>query len=164
LALISPWAALGPNASDRNHKRDFRPVDGRAVLKRLAAIPIQTWSYKQEDASIRHMGPMAQEFHKAFALGDDDKHIATVDSEGVALAAIQALYLAVQEKDRQIKQLKRQVEELQRARTQDAGTMERRLARIEEQLRIVHVASATNPDHTSTSTSEISVPPSKGGP
>jgi hypothetical protein len=34
---------------------------------------------------------MAQDFHAAFALGTDDKHIATVDADGVALAAIQGL-------------------------------------------------------------------------
>lgn len=32
---------------------------------------------------------MAQDFHAAFALGTDDKHIAAVDANGVALAAIQ---------------------------------------------------------------------------
>ena len=132
------------NSSDRDRKRDFKPVDGHAVLKRLAVIPIQTWSYKQEDATIRHMGPMAQEFHRAFALGDDDKHISTVDSEGVALAAIQALYQVVQEKDGQIRKLKKQVEELQRARSQEATTVERRLARIEAQVRLVQLLSTSN--------------------
>jgi DNA-binding transcriptional MerR regulator len=34
---------------------------------------------------------MAQDFHAAFGLGTDDKHIATVDADGVALAAIQGL-------------------------------------------------------------------------
>ena len=35
--------------------------------------------------------PMAQDFHAAFDTGTDDKHIATVDADGVALAAIQEL-------------------------------------------------------------------------
>ena len=34
---------------------------------------------------------MAQDFHAAFSLGADDKHIATVDADGVALTAIQGL-------------------------------------------------------------------------
>jgi cell division protein FtsB len=34
---------------------------------------------------------MAQDFHAAFGLGADDKHIATVGADGVALAAIQGL-------------------------------------------------------------------------
>jgi len=37
------------------------------------------------------MGPMAQDFHAAFGLGRDNKHIATLDTSGVALAGIQAL-------------------------------------------------------------------------
>jgi len=48
------------------------------------------------------MGPMAQDFREAFGLGEDEKHISTVDSEGVALAAIQALY---QEKQQEVRQL-----------------------------------------------------------
>ena len=48
------------------------------------------------------MGPMAEDFREAFGLGEDEKHISTVDSEGVALAAIQALY---QEKQQEVRQL-----------------------------------------------------------
>jgi len=40
------------------------------------------------------MGPLAQDFFAAFGLGEDDKHITTIDADGVALAAIQALYRA----------------------------------------------------------------------
>jgi hypothetical protein len=34
---------------------------------------------------------MAQDFYAAFGLGTDDKHISTVDADGVAFAAIQEL-------------------------------------------------------------------------
>lgn len=44
-----------------------------------------------QDASVQHMGPMAQDFHAAFGLGDDDTRITTVDPDGVALAAIQGV-------------------------------------------------------------------------
>ena len=43
------------------------------------------------DPSTRHIGPMAQDFYGAFNVGMDDKHIATTDEDGVALAAIQGL-------------------------------------------------------------------------
>src|SRR5579863_285094 len=55
--------------SDRNVKRDFEPVDGRGVLESLARVPMSTWSYRSEDRSVRHLGPMAQDFHEAFGLG-----------------------------------------------------------------------------------------------
>ena len=34
---------------------------------------------------------MAQDFYAAFGIGPDDRHIATVDADGVVLAAIQGL-------------------------------------------------------------------------
>jgi predicted nucleic acid-binding Zn-ribbon protein len=35
---------------------------------------------------------MAQDFRAAFGLGDDDKHISSLDEDGIALAAIKALH------------------------------------------------------------------------
>ena len=79
------------NASDRNLKDGFRPVDATSVLARVAALPIATWHYLSEGADLRHIGPTAQDFHAAFGVGYNDTTIATVDADGVALAAIQAL-------------------------------------------------------------------------
>jgi hypothetical protein len=76
--------------SDRNVKTDFTAVDTTALLEKVAALPIQSWRYKNDQA-VRHIGPVAQDFHAAFQVGTDDKHIATVDADGVALAAIQGL-------------------------------------------------------------------------
>jgi len=86
------------SASDRNQKTNLQPVDPREVLDRVAALPIAEWSFKQ-DAGTRHVGPMAQDFRAAFGLGTDDKHIATVDADGVALAAIQGLNQKLEEKN-----------------------------------------------------------------
>jgi hypothetical protein len=61
-------------------------------LRRLDRIPITRWNYKAQRPSIRHMGPMAQDFRRAFGLGEDAEHIDTIDADGVALAAIQGLY------------------------------------------------------------------------
>jgi trimeric autotransporter adhesin len=67
------------NSSDRNLKERFTKVDERALLAKLAAIPIESWNYKSESLSVRHIGPMAQDFFAAFALDRGDKHISTVD-------------------------------------------------------------------------------------
>jgi hypothetical protein len=80
------------NSSDRNKKENFEPVDEQDVLARLAEIPITTWNFKAEDPSVRHLGPMAQDFYAAFGLGDSDTSIGTLDADGVSLAAIQALH------------------------------------------------------------------------
>lgn len=79
------------NASDVNRKHLFEHVSGEDVLIRLRSLPISSWSYRAEDASIRHLGPTSQDFRAAFGLGSDDKSIGTVDADGVALAAAQAL-------------------------------------------------------------------------
>jgi hypothetical protein len=114
-AFLGPGSGAWAAYSDRNGKENFAPVDGVAVLDALAAIPISTWNWKTEAADIRHMGPMAQDFRAAFGLGPDDKHITTIDADGVALAAIQGLHRAVQEKDARIAALERTVEQLKRA-------------------------------------------------
>ena len=104
------WSSL----SDRNAKDDVTPLDGNGMLEKLAAVPISAWHYKGQADSIRHVGPMAQDFHAAFGLGEDDKHISSVDAEGVALAGIQALYKLNQQKDRQIAELSQALAEKSR--------------------------------------------------
>jgi hypothetical protein len=81
------WASL----SDRGAKENFEPVDARAVLARVAALPLATWNYRAQDDSVRHMGPTAQDFRAALGLGASETTIDTVDADGVALAAIQGL-------------------------------------------------------------------------
>jgi hypothetical protein len=93
---LSPGGGSWENLSDSRAKTGITPVDGRQVLDRLMSLPISTWSYRSQDASIRHIGPMAQDFYSAFQVGDDTHYISTIDEEGVALAAIQELYRQVQ--------------------------------------------------------------------
>jgi trimeric autotransporter adhesin len=85
-------AGVWTDASDRALKHDFRSVNKQSVLDRVARMPITSWSYRAEKPSVRHIGPTAQDFYKAFGLGLDDRHIGTIDEGGVALAAIQGLY------------------------------------------------------------------------
>jgi Tfp pilus assembly protein FimV len=82
-------------------------------LARLAQVPISTWNYRAEDASIRHIGPTAQDFHAAFGLGYNDTSISTVDADGVALAAAQGLYDLSQEQAARIQQLEAENTDLQ---------------------------------------------------
>ena len=102
------WSSV----SDRNAKANFTAIDPREVAAKVAAMPITTWNYKTQDAGIRHIGPMAQDFAAAFGVGEDNTHISTIDADGVSLAAIQGLYQIVQEKDQRIDQLEREVAQL----------------------------------------------------
>jgi len=106
--------------SDRNVKRDFEPVNSLAVLAKVAAMPIESWAYKNSPET-RHMGPVAQDFSAAFGLGMDDKHIATVDADGVALAAIQGLNQKVEAQRAELNGKQAEIDDLKQ-----------RLARIEK--------------------------------
>jgi Chaperone of endosialidase len=79
------------NLSDKNAKTAFTAVKPQDILSKVLALPVSTWQYKSQDKSIRHIGPMSQDFKKAFGVGETDKGITTVDADGVALAAIQGL-------------------------------------------------------------------------
>jgi hypothetical protein len=92
-------AGVWTNSSDRALKRDITSVDGRLILATLVDVPLHEWTSVAEPDGVRHLGPMAQDFHAAFGLGASDSHIGTVDADGVALAAIQGLYALVLERD-----------------------------------------------------------------
>jgi hypothetical protein len=111
--------------SDRNVKENFAPVDPREVLDRVATLPISRWNFKT-DGATRHIGPMAQDFYQTFQVGMDDKHIATVDEEGVALAAIQGLNEKLKEKDVEIQSLEKRLAEVEKmVKTQNQPTGDR---------------------------------------
>jgi len=120
LTLGGVWT----NASDRNRKRNIVQFDPKDALARLRAMPIYQWSYIAEGDSIRHVGPMAQDFHAAFGLnGGDDTHITTVDADGVVMASVVAV---ADETDA----LRKANEKL----LQQISDLEARLARIESLL------------------------------
>ena len=99
--------------SDRNAKENFKRISSQQVLEKVAALAISQWNYKVDAQETQHVGPTAQDFHAAFGLnGADDKHISVVDEGGVALAAIQGLNQKLQQKDAEIQQLQKSVEEL----------------------------------------------------
>lgn len=113
------------STSDRNLKENFRPVNPVDVLDKVSRLPISKWNYTF-DASTPHMGPVAQDFYDAFRVGPDDKHIATVDESGVALAAIQGLNQKfeaqrneLESKDAQIKELQTRLDRLEKMLSQN---------------------------------------------
>jgi hypothetical protein len=122
-AATNAGVALAPNAtawsviSDREVKKDFAAVDGREVLEKLAAVPVQSWHYQWESADATpHLGPVAQDFKAAFYPGRDDTSITTLEFDGVALAAIQGLNQKLEaelhRRDTENAELKRQNREL----------------------------------------------------
>jgi hypothetical protein len=107
-ANATSWASL----SDSNAKTSITVVDHRETLRKVSKLPVTSWQYKH-DPSRRYIGPMAQDFHAAFGLGQDDKHVGTLDSDGVTLSALKGLIEELQtRKARSAAQAKR-LEQLQ---------------------------------------------------
>ena len=77
------------------------------------------------------MGPMAEDFFKAFQLGTGNTSIGVQDITGVSLAAIKELSKQtdeLQRKTAEVEQLRSQVDQLRQANSE----MERRLATLEQ--------------------------------
>ena len=85
-------------SSSRELKTDFEELDAREVLSRLDTLPVSSWRYRTDKKSVRHFGPVAEDFRAAFQLGDG-RHISNVDATGVTMAAIQGLYDVVRERE-----------------------------------------------------------------
>jgi hypothetical protein len=111
------------SVSDRNMKENFADIDGEEILRRLRNVPILSWNYKAQNARIRHIGPMAQDFMAAFHVGEDDKHISTIDPDGIALAGVKALDERTLTQQQQIDALR-----------QENAELRERLLRIEKLL------------------------------
>lgn len=167
LLQMGDWAyetgGTWTNASDRNLKTNFRPVRHRMLLAKLSAILMTTWNYKSEQTSIRHLGPMAQDFYAAFGLGEDDKLIPTVDEGGVALAGVQALYCLRLEKDAQLRKLAQQNDQLAK-QNQELAAEVQQLRKAQEQMALavsrlahqqagqIHLARVSSRGHTAAKT------------
>jgi hypothetical protein len=124
-AYLAANSGTWSSVSDRDVKENIEAVDTQSVLERLAGVPISTWNYSGEERGIHHMGPMAQDFYTAFGLGDSQRHITTIDADGVALAAIQALFQRSQEQAARIEALE----------AENAG-LEARLSALEKRVEV----------------------------
>lgn len=119
------WAVI----SDRNAKKNFTPLDGKTVLAKLAAVPVEQWNYKwEDDTDVPNIGPMAQDFKAAFYPGRDDQSITTLEFDGVEMAAIKGLNQKVDELSDALKQreaenaaLKARLEKLERMLSDKQG-------------------------------------------
>jgi len=106
---LAPGSGSFSSLSDVDMKEDFRQLDGRDVVAKVASMPIYNYKYKTQEG-VRHMGPTAQDFSSAFGVGEDERHISVVAADGVALAAIQGLHSIIQDKDKEIGNLTTKVD------------------------------------------------------
>jgi len=129
--------------SARAEKTEIGSADPEIALAGVEALEISTWRFADPDTG-RHMGPMADEFHEQFALGGDTDSIATVDADGVALAAIQGLSARLDDtraeldaRDDRLDEQRERIADLtaanERLRERNA-TLEERLVAVEAEL------------------------------
>ncbi|MDT7777987.1 MAG: hypothetical protein QOC99_499 [Acidobacteriota bacterium] len=110
--------------SSRYTKENFTSVNGDDVLAQLRKVPVSTWNYISEGQQVRHLGPMAEDFYKAFSLGVGNTSIGVQDAVGVSLAAVKAL-------DERTLELQKKTEEVEQLRFK-LNTLEQRLAALEQ--------------------------------
>jgi len=102
--------------SDRAGKHAVEPVDVDAVLAAVGTLPINTWRY-DHSPDVTHIGPMADDFYRAFGVGHGPSTISTIDRDGVALAAIQALHALLLQQDAHIAMLEARLAVIEGARS-----------------------------------------------
>jgi trimeric autotransporter adhesin len=105
-AYLAPGSNAWTSACDSATKEDFRTVDRKAVLDKVAALRVRNYKMKDQDDGTRHIGPVAQDFHAAFGVGETETGINMADADGVLLAAVQALYEQNQNQQAEIEALK----------------------------------------------------------
>ena len=96
-------------------KHDFKPVDPLESLSRVVAMPIQEFALRSQADDIRHIGPVAEDFHEHFPYGEDPRLINTADLDGIALSAIQGLNRKLEEKDLELRRQREEIESLKDA-------------------------------------------------
>jgi Chaperone of endosialidase len=113
------------NASDKKLKENFEQVEGSAILEKIEELPISEWNYKAEGDDVKHIGPTAQDFNKAFDLGGNDKTISTIDPSGVALVAIKELTKQNKELKKKNSELENKLNDLQKQIEKLASSMKK---------------------------------------
>jgi hypothetical protein len=118
------------NASDRNLKENFAPVEQADILRKIDALSVMRWNYKNEDPSVAHIGPVAQDFYSIFGMGGSSTAISTIDPAGIALAGIQGLDQGIQKRVAKILELNQQIDLSNR----EVRSLEERLTQMETRI------------------------------
>jgi hypothetical protein len=143
VTYISSGNAGWSNTSTRTAKTNLEPVDPESALAGVDSLAMSSWEYKDDDGEgngTRFIGPMAEEFHDAFDVGDSDSAINSINADGVAFAAIQALSSKLDDARVDIQEKRERIEHLEAEKeaTEDrVDELEGRLAGVEEHLEAI---------------------------
>jgi hypothetical protein len=98
--------------SYRASKENFRELDSQEILERLIGLPVSDWNYKKDADTVRHIGPVSEDFYELFGYGEGDQHISPNDLSGVAIAAAKGLFKQNQELKAELETLKQEMAEI----------------------------------------------------
>jgi len=129
---LLPGAGAWSILSDRNSKENIEEIDSEAYLDKLDEIDVYEWSYKAQDPSIRHIGPMAQDFYRVFEIGTDPTKINSGDFAGINLMLIKELNQKMSLLESQDEKLIEMRSEL-KALCAETKTLEELLNKLEDQ-------------------------------
>jgi hypothetical protein len=90
LAVLSPHGGSWSHVSDQTLKINIESLNPSDILNKVMSLPIMEWSYNGQNY-VKHIGPMAQDFHALFKLGASHRYIQSVDIDGVIFSSIQGL-------------------------------------------------------------------------
>lgn len=89
-------------------KENISLINPNFILEKLSRLNISHWNYISDDDSVKHIGPLSEDFHDMFGLnGEEKERISYNDLAGVSLAAIKALIEKNNELEKQVNELKR---------------------------------------------------------
>ncbi|WP_182440224.1 tail fiber domain-containing protein [Colwellia sp. RSH04] len=96
--------------SSKYSKENFKSIDKSEIISKISNLEIQEWNYIKNNDDVKHIGPIAEEFHDKFGLnGSINDKISVSDLSGISLAAIQELISRSDEQAKEIKKLKKQI-------------------------------------------------------
>jgi hypothetical protein len=80
------------NSSSEALKENFTQLDKEEILNKISQLRLEQWNYKVEDDTVKHIGPIAEQFYDLFGLGGSSKTVSSIDPAGIALVGVQALF------------------------------------------------------------------------
>lgn len=146
------------NASDIRLKDQVEKLDRKDILDRINQLEIPRWHYMADKQPLKHIGPMAQQFHELFGVGDDTT-ISTIDPAGIALLGIQALEEKLTDQESTIKMLQDENE----AQLKRMNEQQRRIEALQVQMQqLLSSVSSSNDGAIKISTAESESKPVLG--
>lgn len=122
---LAPGSGSWSTLSDSTKKKNIELVNELEILKHLKDLDVYEWSYKAQNDSIVHIGPMAQDFSRVFGLGESNTMISTVDIDGVNIAALKGLFLKMESLEQQLNDYEALQDKYDKLRHEKQGIMEK---------------------------------------